>query len=499
MIQSFTASQIREPRWGKAALDNTKSPMDEPDTSNTSDTVDTPDDSDEQIISLDNEPSAQERVQARPLFAKRLTLRQRKVAWRLSIALCFLLLIVLVVPGGLAGVGNATAHLYNTIVPPPTPTIAPGLDSFYFDVNIPWTQVSIDGQNIHIPSISSGAPIRLAPGKHLVRWQAAPFQAQSCSITVPVRFYLNDTCVLATDELDSFPHPFHAQLLVLHESMSTLSVDQQNVLMDAIQRALDRQDTSTMVQQGEMYFGPKGGTSAYQPLRATLRFQLDTGVASASLSVGKIRSNGTQIYTINAQDCQILCSLPWQLRPPPARSQVPTWWAFAFAFPHWDYFTLDGQAMSLDQPIDAGGAAANSHTILLGLFWYASSWHIQVFFKQDIAPFIFSGQTPLSSGAPIYDDPACAAAQDLLSDVSGNFTQVRYIADTNPANGCLAIAKWIGSTPEPDLWYIEHFGTLYTANAAARQATPDFPPADAYDHHLAQQLSVLPGQMVNLV
>ena len=498
MIQCPTASyekaKFLEPEWGKEVMDNTQSPLNEPDT------PDKIDDSDEQIIPLDEMPPAPERIQAQLPFAKRLTLRQRKVVWRLSIALCLLLLIVLVVPGGLPGIGNATIQLYNRVMPPPTPTIAPGLDSFYFDVNIPWTQVTIDGRNIHIPTIGSGAPVRLAIGKHMVSWKAAPFQAQSCTITVPVQFYLNDTCVLTTDDLRSFSHTLQAQLLVLHESISTLSVDQQVVLTDAIQKTLDQQDTSTTVQQGETYFGPKGDTSAQELLRATLRFQLDTGVGSASMSVGRIWSNGTQVYTINPQDCQILCSLPWQLRPPsPSLSQVPAWWTFAFTFLSWNYFTLDGQAVSLNQPLDGGGASAYSHTVLLGLSWYTNAWHIQVFFKQDIAPFIFSGQEPLSLGAAIYDNPACAAAQDLLSDVSGNFTQVRYVADTNPASGCLAIAKWIGSTPEPDRWYFEHFGTLYTANAAAHQATPDFPQADAYEQHLAQQLSMLPGVVVNLV
>ena len=470
-------------------MDNTKQPLDK---------LDEPDDTEEQIVPLDEAPVTSERSQLP--FVKRLTFRQRKIAWRLSITLCLLLLIILVVPGGLAGVGNATAQLYDRIVPPPTPTIAPGLDSFYFDVNIPWTQVSIDGRNIHIPAIGSGAPVRLSPGKHIVRWQAAPFQPQSCLITVPVQFYLNDTCVLATSDLLSFSHTLHAQLLVLHESIGLLPVSQQNVLTDEIQKALDQQNTSTTVQPGEMYFGPKGGTSPYQPLRATLRFQLDTSASSSDMTVGRTSSNGAQVYTINSQDCLILCSLPWQLRPPSSSlSQVPTWWTFVFAFPGWDYFTLDGQTIALDQPVDEGGAAASSHPVLLGLSWYTNSWHIQVFFKQDIAPFIFAGQTSLSSGAPMYDNPACAAAQDLLSDVSGNFTQVRYVADTNPANGCLAIAKWIGSTPEPDLWYFEHFGTLYTANAAARQSTPDFPQANAYEQRLAQHLSTLPGVVVNLV
>lgn len=467
-------------------------------------TLDAPDDSEEQIIPLDEAPIAPEHIQAQLPFTKRLTFRQRKIAWRLSIALCLLLLIILVIPDSLTRVSNITAQLYDRLVPPPTPTLAPRLDSFYFDVNIPWTQVTIDGQAIQIPAIGSGSPIKLAIGKHTIGWQAAPFQAQSCIITVPVQFRMSDTCVLATNDLQQLPHPPHAQLLALHESVSTLPTNQQRVLIDAVQNALMQQNTSTTVQPGEMYFGPTGYTMANQPLRATLRFHLDPNAGSA-LNVGSAGTKGIESYTINSQDCQILCSLPWQIwlyRPPipilGAVSSPPTWFVLAFAIQRWDFATMNGHIIVSNLSTDA----VFSHPLLLGISWNGTDWHVNVYFKQDIVPLYFIPLGPGTHTSPLslYDEPACAHAEDQLADEVSVYSQIQYFPATNAADGCLAIAKWSGvygpAPSSPYLWFLDRFGILFTANVAAQQ--PYYPQANAYERYLAQQLAKLPGVVVNL-
>lgn len=482
-------------------MDDTKRPPDE---------LDKPDDIEEQIIPLDEEPVASKHLRVRLPLAKRLTLRQRKVAWRLSIVLCLLLLIMLVVPSSLTIVRNFSVQLYDRVVPPPTPTLTPNLDSLYFDVNIPWTEVTIDGQGIQLPFIGSGSPIKLAMGRHTVRWQAAPFQPQSCIITVPVQFRISDTCVLATGDLEQLPHPLQAQLLVLHESVNTLLANQQRELINAMQNALAQQDISTTVQPGEMYFGPMGYTTANQPLRAILRFSLDQN-AGSNLTVGRAGTKGIQTYTINAQDCQILCSLPWQLwlsRPPipipDGVSSPPTWFVLAFAAQSLDYATMNGHIIASDQPTDYS-ANVFSYPVLLGLSWDGANWHINVYFEQDIAPFYFITQEPGTHTLPqpLYDNPACAAAQNYFANIGPIFSQVRYISDTNAAEGCLAIAKWSGAsgaTPShsPYLWVLDRFGILYTVNGANQQLFPDNPQANAYEQHLAQQLAKLPGVVVKL-
>ncbi len=482
-------------------MDDTKQPPDK---------LDKQDGIEEQIIPLDEEPVISKHLQAQPPFARRLMFRQRKIAWRLSIVLCLLLLIMLVIPNSLTRVRDISVQLYDRVVPPPTPTLAPSLDSFYFDVNIPWTQVTIDGQAIQLPFIGSGTPIKLTMGRHTVRWQAAPFQPQSCIITVPVQFRISDTCVLATSDLEQLPHPPQAQLLVLHESVNTLSLTQQHMLINAMQNAFAQQDTSTTVQPGEMYFGPMGYTTANQPLRATLRFHPDPN-AGSELTVARKGTNGLQTYTINAQDCQILCSLPWQIwlsRPTiPITNGVsspPTWFVLAFAAQSLDYATMNGYIIASDQPTDYG-ANVFSYPVLLGLSWDGANWHIKVYFKQDIAPFYFITQGPGTHTLSqlLYDNPACAAVQNNFANIGPVFSQIRYISDTNAANGCLAIAKWnaVGGTApsqSPYLWALDRFGILYTVNGANQQLFPDNPQANAYEQRLAQQLSKLPGVVVNL-
>ncbi|MHB8599927.1 MAG: hypothetical protein ACYDER_24355 [Ktedonobacteraceae bacterium] len=477
-------------------MDDTKQPLDKPD------------DTEEQIVPLDEAPVTPKRSQLP--FAKRLTFRQRKISWRLSIALCLLLLIILVVPNSLASVSNVTAQLYDRLAPPPTPTIAPGLDTFYFDMNIPWTQVSIDGRNIHIPTIGSGAPVRLSPGKHIVRWNAAPFQAQSCFVTVPVQFYLNDTCVLATDDLSSFSHAPHAQLLVLHESISTLPVSQQNVLTDVIQKALEQHDISTTVQPGEMYFGPKGYTSAYQPSRATLRFQLDTSASSSAMTAGRTSINGMQTYTINAEDCLILCSIPWQLLLSSPPSSIPdgvslssTWFAFAFTSQSLDYTTMNSSILAQGQPTDYGASIYFS-PVLVGISRNGTNWHVKVFFQQDLVPFYSTIQAS-SPQQLLYNNPACAAVQNYFMNIGPIFSHIRFTPAPNAADGCLAIATWNPASntippQSPYLWFLDRFGILFAVNAAAthQKFISDYLQANPYVQHLAQQLSTLPGVVINL-
>ncbi|HVB22101.1 MAG TPA: hypothetical protein VNG51_09175 [Ktedonobacteraceae bacterium] len=474
-------------------MDDTKQPTDKLD------------DIEEQIIPLDEASVPPEWAQVLLPFTKRLTFRQRKIAWRLSIALCFLLLTVLVVPGSLTSMGNVTTQLYNRFVPPPTPTLAPSLDSFYFDVNSPWTTVSIDGRDIQVPVIGSGSAIKLATGRHIVRWQAPPFQAQSCTITVPVQLRLSDTCVLTTGDLQQLPHPPHAQLLVLHESVNTLSINQQRMLLGAVQNALTQQKSSTTVQPGEMYKGTQGYTTANQPLQATLRFSLDPN-AGSELSVGRIGTNILEAYTINAQDCEILCSLPWQIwlsRPPipiaGGVSSAPTWFVLAFATQRWDFATMNGHTIASN--LSAGNTF--SHPVLLGIAWDGTNWHINVYFKQDIAPFYFLPQGPDTSYLPFYDNPACADAEDQLSNVVLLYAQIHYFPSANVADGCLAIAKWSGiyspAPSSPYLWFLDRFGIFYPINAAALQESyPGAPQANVYEQRLAQQLAKLPGVVVNL-
>lgn len=484
---------------GKHTMDDTKQPPDQ---------LDKQDGIEEQIIPLDEEPVISKHLQAQLPFARRLTLRQRKIAWRLSIACGLLLLIILVAPNSLTDVRNISMQLYNRLVPPPTPPLSPDLDSVYFDVNIPWTQVTIDGQVIPLPTIGSGSPIKLATGRHTVRWQAAPFQPQSCIITVPIYLRSSDTCILATYTLIQLPHPAHAQLLVLHESVNTLPANQYHMLIGAVQKALAQQDTSTTVQPGEMYFGPLGYTTANQPLRATLRFSLDPN-AGSELNVGRMGTKIIESYTIDAQDCQILCSLPWQIwlsRPPvPIQDGVsppsspPTWFVLAFAVQRWDFATMNGHSIASN--LSTGNAF--SHAVLLGISWDGTNWHIKAYFKQDIAPFYSLPEGPDTSYLTYYDNPACADVEDQLSNVVLLYSQIQYFPAANSADGCLAIAKWSGTyglTPSsPYLWFFDRFGIFYPINAAALQESyPNAPQANAYEHHLAQQLAKLPGVVVNL-
>lgn len=472
-----------------------------------------PDESEEQIVPLDEMHAPADFFQSSQRLVKKFTPRQRTLALRISVMLSLLLLIVLVIPASIPGVRDFPAQLYNRIVPPPLPTLAPGVNSFYFDVNVPWETVTIDGHATAIPRIGIDRPIVLARGKHVIGWRADPFQEQECTVSVPPA--LLDTCVSETDELVGLPHIPKAQLLALHETIGTEPPPQYSALISAVQQALTRQDASTIVQPGEMYFGPLGNTPTNQSLRATLRFTLDMN-ASGPLLIGRNDAhgiNGMQTYSIPAQDCQILCSLPWNLwqskplLPPapsipvlPPHTITPTWYVLAFASESWDYATMQGKIVA--QNIQASYSAI-SHPVLLSIVWDGTHWYANADFQQDVVPYYYDGQSYLTQGPAIAIDPACAVAQDDFSTMSGLLTHVRYISDTNAADGCLIIgtiapASQLQVSLPTTLQYFYRFGVYDALNNATWKFAPDYPQATTYEQQFAQQLAKLPGVSINL-
>ena len=472
-----------------------------------------PDESEEQIIPLDDAPALSEHSRGSQWLAKKFTPRQRTFALRISVIFSLLLLIILVIPASIPVVENFTTQLYNRIVPPPLPKLAPGEDSFYFDVNVPWEAVTIDDHSTAIPRIGIDRPVVLARGTHFIAWRADPFQEQECTVSVPPA--LHDTCVSETDELVGLRHVPKAQLLALHESISTEPPPQYSELIRAVQQALSRQDASTIVQPGEMYFGPKGNTTALEPLRATLRFNLDMN-ASGPLMIGRNDAhgiNGMQIYSIATQDCQILCSLPWNLwqsKPPlppsssipvlPPHAITPTWYVLAFASESWDYATMQGNIVA--NGIQASYSAI-SHPVLLGIVWDGTHWYVNADFQQDVVPYYYAGQSYLTQGPPIVIDPACAVAQDDFSTMSGLLTHVRYFSDTNAADGCLIIgttdpASQLQVSLPSTLQYLYRFGVYDALNNATWKFAPNYPQANTYEQQFAQQLVKLPGVTINL-
>lgn len=408
----------------------------------------------------------------------RLSPQRLNLILRLSVIINLILLALLVLPGSLPTLG----HLFTGLGPASTPTLTPGSGNFYLDVNVPWTKVFIDGQLVEVPRISIELPITLTPGRHLIEWRAAPFQPESCVLTVP--YTIDSTCHVVSEEVGTFQSQFPSRLLLLHESLDMLSENQGRILFDAIQAKLKSYTLKETVQPGELYRGLKGYITATQPLQATLHFQMD------------IRNIGGERYVVTLQGCQALCSLPWQIRESQTITfSTPGWLVLVVVSASWDYATEDGHVIARDQPIDSGGSSESTHPILLAVSWDSPRWDIEALFSPHMGPPISVGGTLLA------DDPACVGMQNLLSATLPSASQVRFISGSNPAAGCLAVVtNPAANTPTPSpstsAYYLERFGVLLAANDMAHKLQPQLPLADAYERNLVQQLAIMPGQTI---
>ena len=161
--------------------------------------------------------------------------------------------------------------------------------SLRLDANPPWGQLSVDGQRVGL--ISSGGYLQFSVprGQHRLTWRAAPFALQECVISMP-----------AGSGPDTCEHPTVAPngpgstrtYIIFPANLSILPAAARAALIQAAQKALDRQQSSETVRTGELYvLTPKTPGSnlrlctsvliaalcfaaADQPLQAKLSMQL---------------------------------------------------------------------------------------------------------------------------------------------------------------------------------------------------------------------------------
>ncbi len=413
--------------------------------------------------------------------------RQRRL--QLAITSAIVVLAILLILGSTAPVRELVARALIVPTPSPVPTLGPGADLFYMAANPPWGRLFIDGHEAaHLPRINLDPPLRLSQGQHVLVWRADPFPPQSCILSVPAR-YRTDTCTE------------YGSIIIFAASLNMLPAIQRTLLIQAIQAALDTTQSSEKIQPGELYaFAPVISGSennpcritpqsvlcfaaAKQPLRATLRFQLDTNISQdAPCSI-------SQACILNGQDCRLFCDAPGGTISPSAI--IPGWNVLAVVSSLWEYATLDGQIIAYDQADTFIADMANEHLVPLSITWNNPGWQVSALFPNS--------QAPLA-------DPVCDSARGDAQALAGAFAinnlpvqvQEQSVSGANPAAGCVVVitpGQQPGATPtsttaKPLVAYCLHrFGVLLAANDTAHRFWPYLSVADAYEQRLAQQLA----------
>jgi hypothetical protein len=448
-----------------------------------------------------NAPSSSKllRLALKPQFL----LRQRKL--QLLITTSVVVMAILVIVGSVIGVRNLVPGGSAGALPTPATSSEAHNDLFYFQLNPPWGHLSIDGHVVvRVPTVSTDPPLSLPPGQHKLLWQAAPFHAVSCILVVPV---ISNPSTCNHSQFTPGNTNQLVSIVELRISTDLLPDAQRTALLEATQAVLDQEQHSGTVLPGEAYAVPSeisnAGhnacrlekqvvlcfTAAKQPLRATLRFQLDTDTSYGAPCADK------QTCSLNGFDCRLFCSLTdeqWPNSPP----IVPTgsaWNAIVVVQSFWQYTTLAGQVVAPQEEDTFVGGIGNEHFVPLDITWNGTVWHAS-----------FSASSPQGLFTSPVCDSALADAGSLLNSVVLNNGQIEtsfqsaYGSDLGA--GCLIkvtqqqspfVTPTPTSSPPLTAYLLHRFGVLVAANAQAHHLWPFLPAADANEQHVVQQLMPL--------
>lgn len=401
------------------------------------------------------------------------TRRQR--AARLSIALGFIVLVVAVVLGSIPMVRQGASGVAAHFLPTPTPTLAPGADTFYFVPNPPGVEVQLDGRaRSQLPLAGSGQSIMLPRGRHTLTWRSAhlPFQPLECVVSVP-RNSAIDTCPQhAYSPLEpNFTGGPEGAVITLHPSLLTMPRPLADQLVAAIQDALGAARYTTILQAGEHYYlenpSPHVAT-ATEPLRATLTYE------QVPLMPEPCALNLTFLpCRFPYQDCIQLCTAT--VPPTAGLAGSSDWIASVGAIASWTYSTQGGTvvASQVHEPLGL-------QIVLLRIAWDGAQWHVDIPTSHD-------------AGLPPLDDPACNDAIYQLASTTWNFivtglppgAALTLAPGASPADGC-AIEVTNFGTPPPT--FLGRAGVLLTVNDQAVNLQDRLPMADASEQQLAHRL-----------
>jgi len=413
--------------------------------------------------------------------------RQRQVIISSSIVLILLIILIGVLP--------SRDLIMAKFFPPTDVTPAATKDNFfYLQIAPTWGKWYLDGQQIkNAPVFSDERPLRIAAGKHIITWRAAPFPDQTCTLMVPSD-PARQTCHTRRQGGNEYAGASSVINLPAPPSIIQLPQAQRLELIQAARDYLASFQSSETVQPGEMYRYNMNGAPriATQAMQARLRFQLDTDISAPALCTGpQLGPACTNAAT--GTDCRLFCTLAWSERDTPDR--LFSWDVGVITRPEWEYISPGQNA-----DIQAGQKEnqGDQQFTTLHITWMQNKWHV----------------TSHPQGDSPFDDPNCIAAvgkipnilpigQGTTSTADGPTTGderqqlVRNFASgTNRAMGCLATAKIdkTASTINPDqqptiAYFLWRFNVLLAVNDEAHQLWKELPTSGQQGRNIVQQIT----------
>lgn len=376
------------------------------------------------------------------------------------------MVVVLVLVGLLISNPGVSARLRTDLFPP-TPTLVPGSDTVWVRDTVPWGKLAIDGHTRM--AVDAPTPLSLARGRHTLTYDAPPFRALRCTVSVPAS--RADTCPQDTHVQDEpNPPPAGERVLDLGATPDKLPASSYTALVAALQRQLDTATTTAKLLPGDHYGTPAGQVRvAQQPMTVTLAF-----VVAPPNPAGASES-------INGAACNPLCAVDTS-----GGQTLIGWQITASVNAQWQYTDTDGTPQVVSSPATGATQTGNYGNFLTfnvrpaGADWQAA---INSYNSQ-------SGVASVECDAAMQGLPP----MQIATGTSTGFTMQPQSMNTGTpaAEGCaiaLLPVNGNGSASGPIGMLLLRGGALVAANDTAHTLYPMLPLASAHEVALAYQLN----------
>jgi hypothetical protein len=422
------------------------------------------------------------------------------------------IVLVLLIIGGVIAARTVGRGLTGTVATP-TPTLLPGENLFYITISPSWGTVAVDRHTISSLPVVGNTPLTLSVGTHEVAWNDPPFTQQKCYVTVPIQPNAGANACASNDSAQvqhGKDAGLTATIISFVATPAMLPADQHTALVGSIQAMLHALQSTSTVQPGEKFVNlnaPKFVATATQPLKATLKFQLETNPNTRAPCDPTFYS-GISSCNLNGINCANLCDgSDLYYAPDYATHPQTTWDIFGILRITWDYSTMSGQVIAVNQP-DIAVNTGLEYLFPLYVTWSDAHWNIALFPASGVDFSIppnylncYPVQTLISGSnvEPSYFgiSPANGFQSVTINGQIQNLNWVGTSSEKQQANGCL---ENIGiqqtnqnpSTPTvqsgPTAYCLYRFGVLLAVNDVAHRYWPFLPVANAYEQSIAHQL-----------
>jgi hypothetical protein len=402
--------------------------------------------------------------------------------WRIVLRLLIVVMLVIALNIGMDSLLPSTAFWFH--LPSSSSPVVAGQEMFRFHYTLPWGTLSLDGKALnYIPRSELDYPIAVAPGKHTLTLDSAPFPRFQCTFVVPTpaQREKDETCQTQQQQSSADSSPVTTLAFSTHPSLALLSVQSRQALEQATQQYLDTLQSEEQMQRGELYRTTYDAPlqPASQPMLAKLRFVLDTDTSHPPQCVGStLGPHCTEVES--GDDCRLFCTVP--IAYDGIAEGKTSWEVGVITRPTWTYGATSKELHGDQQ-----------YTLLL-VRWSQGHWVVNRYDPQ----------------ASSLSDPNCSivvndvvtAIQSATANPQGpQASDWSFTSSAYRAQGCVVTITLqehdvqSGKTVQRKAYLLWRFNVLLAANPDAQRLLPKLPVAPLSDQSIVQAILAHPDSI----